>query len=92
LTYVEQPDVALREAARILKSGGKLVIVDLLPHDRDEFRRQTGQLSLGFAPDRITARLAACGLVNGSAKPLAPEPGAKGPALFLATAQQRSLN
>src|SRR5205085_2813777 len=74
LTYVEQPQVAIAEAARILKPGGRFVIVDLMPHDREDFRRQTGQVSLGFAPDDLTARLAASGFANATAIPLPPEP------------------
>jgi ArsR family transcriptional regulator len=86
LTYLEQPDSALREAARVLKPKGRLIIVDLLPHDRDDFRRHTGQVSLGFAPEDLTARLTASGLTDVTVTPLPPEPAAKGPALLLATA------
>src|SRR3954468_15244380 len=48
LSYVAEPAVVLKEMSRILKSGGGGVIVDLLPHDRDDFRRMMGQVSLGF--------------------------------------------
>jgi ArsR family transcriptional regulator len=86
LTYVPDPPAVLREMARILKPLGLAVIVDLLPHDRDGFRRQMGQTSLGFDPDSLQALLAACLFADIRIHPLPPEPNAKGPALFLATA------
>ena len=85
LTYVPEPRLAILEAARILKPGGKLVIVDLLPHDRDDFRRQTGQLGLGLAPASVIESMKLANLMNTTVKPLPPESQAKGPALFLAT-------
>jgi SAM-dependent methyltransferase/DNA-binding transcriptional ArsR family regulator len=86
LTYVVDPAAALREMARLLKPGGRAVIVDLLPHDRDDFRRQMGQTRLGFDPAELESLLQGAGLRNPIVRPLPPEPAAKGPALFLAIA------
>jgi ArsR family transcriptional regulator len=86
LTYVPEPEQVLREMSRILKPDGKAIIVDLLPHDREDFQRHTNQLHKGFAPDDLVATLAACGLTGAQITPLPPEPAAKGPALFLALA------
>lgn len=85
LTYVQEPSRAIAEAARILKPGGRLVIVDLLPHDRDDFRRQMGQLSLGLSPEFVAGAMNEAKLEEAVVRPLPPEPAAKGPALFLAT-------
>ena len=75
----------LREAARILRPGGRVVVVDLLRHDRDDFRREMGQLHLGFERREMEELMAAAGLDAVACRPLPPAPEAKGPALLLAS-------
>jgi ubiquinone/menaquinone biosynthesis C-methylase UbiE/DNA-binding transcriptional ArsR family regulator len=91
LTYIADPASVLREMARILKPGGKAIIVDLLPHDRDDFRRELGQTSLGISVDLLTEMLRASLFTKINISPLPPEPSAKGPALFLATAERMAI-
>lgn len=86
LSYVADAAAALAEMRRILRPGGRAAIVDLLPHDREDFRRELGQTRLGFDPDAIERMMTAAGLSQPAVRPLPPAPGAKGPALFLATA------
>jgi len=85
LTHVDEPEAALAEMARILRPGGRAVVVDLLRHDRDAFRRRLGQRRNGFEPDELAGMLTAAGLDAVSCSPLTPEPETKGPALLLAT-------
>jgi ArsR family transcriptional regulator len=84
LGYTDDPAAAIDEAARLLKPEGRVVIVDVLAHDRDDFRRHMGQKHRGFALDTIRRHLTDAGLTDVRTNPLPPEPDAKGPALFVA--------
>lgn len=86
LSYLPTPAATIKEMLRILKPGGKAVIVDLLPHDRDDFRRQMDQRCLGFDASEVRSMLS--GFVDQQVIDLPPEPDVKGPALFLATARK----
>jgi ubiquinone/menaquinone biosynthesis C-methylase UbiE/DNA-binding transcriptional ArsR family regulator len=88
LIYVASPSLALSEMSRILKPKGRAIVVDLLPHSREDFRRQYGQQHLGFADDQVTNFFTESGFTNVGITNLAPEEGVKGPALFLATASR----
>ena len=90
LSYVDDPSAAAREMARVLKPGGRGVVVDVLAHDRDDFRRQMGQRHRGFSPEQMSGLLTAAGLRDVRVRPLPPEPRAKGPALFAASAAKGS--
>ncbi len=81
LTYLPDPMPALCEARRVLTPGGRLVVVDLLPHDRDDFRHQMGQVCLGFDPTELTGLAEAAGFDAVTVRPLPPDPDARGPAL-----------
>jgi ArsR family transcriptional regulator len=86
LTYVPDPAAVVREMSRILKSGGKGVIVDLLAHDREDFRIEMGQVRRGLEPAGLLQMLQELGFVAANHRLLAPEANVKGPALFLACA------
>jgi ArsR family transcriptional regulator len=84
LTYVAEPAAAIQEMARILRPGGKAIVVDLLPHDRDDFRRQMEQQWMGFPKEELERIMQEAGLTEIRWQELPPEEGAKGPGLFLA--------
>ena len=86
LTYAEEPNRVLAEMSRILKPNGRAIVMDLLPHDRDDFRRQMGQRHMGFSLEDFHNTLAACNFANITVRPLPPQPNTKGPALFMSRA------
>lgn len=85
LSYVAEPPRVLTEMRRILKPDGRGVIVDVLAHDRDDFRRRMGQKHRGFAPVDMRRLLESAGFGDVRVVPLPPEPETKGPALFVAS-------
>ncbi|MDB5715520.1 MAG: methyltransferase protein [Sphingomonadales bacterium] len=62
LHYIPTPETALAEAARLLSSGGRLLIVDFESHDREELRLQDAHARLGFSDAQMNAWFAAAGL------------------------------
>jgi ubiquinone/menaquinone biosynthesis C-methylase UbiE len=90
LHHVPDPQKAVAEVARVLKPGGRVVIGDMLPHDRESYRQQMGHVWLGFSEDQIQRMLSEEGFERVRVAGLAPDARAKGPALFVATGERAS--
>src|SRR5206468_8083595 len=88
LHHVPDPQTALADVARVLKPGGRAIIVDMLPHDRENYRQQMGHVWLGFSDDHITGLLRDNGFERVRVVALPPDPKAKGPSLFVATGRK----
>ena len=74
LHFAERPAEAVAEAARVLRPGGRLVIVDFAPHALEALREQHAHRRLGFADDEVRGWIAASGLAPAPALHLPGEP------------------
>ncbi len=69
LHYADRPAAVIVEAARVLRPGGTLVLVDFAPHGLEFLREEHAHRRLGFADGEIAEWCRAAGL-----DPLTPHP------------------
>jgi SAM-dependent methyltransferase len=86
LHYSPSPARALAEVGRVVRKGGRVLVVDMLPHDREEYQQQMGHVWLGFSEKQISRFLTGAGFGEVRVRMLPADPDAKGPALFAAMA------
>lgn len=60
LHFVDSPEQALREAVRV--TDGRVLVIDLLPHDQQWVMDRLGHRHLGFGPDELRRLLRRAGL------------------------------
>jgi ubiquinone/menaquinone biosynthesis C-methylase UbiE len=84
LHFADDPAAVIAESARVLAPGGRLLVVDFMPHGREELRSQQRHLRLGFADNQMLEWMAAAGLAGRVAARL-PDPHAIGVTLWLGT-------
>jgi ArsR family transcriptional regulator len=85
LHHVETPAAAMAEAARVARRGGRVIVLDMVPHEREEWRRMMGHVHLGFSEEDVRLHAAAAGLRLVRYTVLPPDPDVTGPPLFVAT-------
>jgi len=71
LHFADDPGLAIREAARVLRPGGRLLIVDFAPHEYEFLREEHQHRRLGFADHEVAGWAESAGLEAGEPEPLA---------------------
>jgi len=79
LHYLDDPQAAVTEAARVLRRGGRVLIVDFAPHGLEFLRDELAHRRLGFADKEVQGWFAASGLNPVAAEAIAPGGGAAHP-------------
>ncbi|MEO1489951.1 MAG: class I SAM-dependent methyltransferase [Pseudomonadota bacterium] len=63
LHFAANPAIALAEAARVTKPGGRIAIVDFASHEREELRTRHQHLRLGFTDPQMQGLLQRAGFI-----------------------------
>jgi SAM-dependent methyltransferase len=84
LHHVEEIELAVKEASRVIKSGGRILIIDMQEHTHHEYKHTMGHVHLGFSEDSILLLAKSAGLRLQSYHRLHPDANANGPSLFAA--------
>jgi ubiquinone/menaquinone biosynthesis C-methylase UbiE len=89
LHYVAEPARVVAEAHRTLRPNGRLVIIDMMPHERDDLQQRMGHVWRGFSESQVQEWFAAADFTDARYTPLPADQTARGPSLFTASARRK---
>jgi ArsR family transcriptional regulator len=86
--FISDPAKVMREIRRVLKPGGRLLVVDMMSHDRVDYVLQLGHVWQGFDGEQMKDWLTDAGFTKAKYRALPADPDATGPTLFVANARK----
>ncbi len=86
LPYVRSPLDVMEEVFRVTRKGGRVILLDMVSHDRSEYRESMGHLWQGFSESQIREWLEKASWKKVKFELVPPDPDAKGTGLFVASA------
>jgi ArsR family transcriptional regulator len=84
LHHLRTPETALASVRKVLAKQGVVIVIDMVAHNRSEYRTTMGHEHLGFSEQSLAALASEAKLRLESYRPLRPAIDAKGPGLFVA--------
>ena len=91
LHFLDDPALALEEAAAALAPGGRLIVVDFAPHSLEFLREEQAHRRLGFSREQVEQWISGAGLALTEVRDLAPETAGDGLIVTIWAAQDRRL-
>ncbi|WP_316980193.1 ArsR/SmtB family transcription factor [Shumkonia mesophila] len=74
LHFADEPGRVIAESARVLKAGGRMLVVDFAPHEVESLRDEHAHRRLGFADTEVEAWFRAAGLRTAARQHLSGDP------------------
>lgn len=87
--HIEDPSRAMTEIARCVKVGGRILVIDMVEHERTSYRTSMGHRHLGFSQESAKVWARAAPVVLRRWRRITPVVDVRGPGLFCALFSRR---